>query len=318
MKSTFLLAAVVAATFAAPAFAVEGGTLNSEYLHQTDSGLVEITPGFGNAPGDSILLQGLPGGFQMYNFSGKNGGSGGSGSLIPLNVAAEWGISGMWSVGAQVAYGWMSTSKDNCSGTGCKPTGTGLYDPNIYVKGRNDLGAGVLQYGLVANISVDKNKTDGNDNTNLSSGGSGITPFVSWQMNAGPGIWGARFNYQLWRDNRKTTADFPTVGSNASVKGGNSWTLDTFYEVPYGMVTYGGAIFYRSAPDSLTTTDSGGTISSQDGYTQWGAQFYVPVHFASATLLPNLAYTSLKNSASAVASDTISTWQLGVAARVTF
>src|SRR4051812_22556109 len=100
--------------------AADGDMMDSEYLHQTNSGF-EFTGGLGQAPGGTVLFSSLPGGLTFTSYSFKNSPVKMNVAIIPVILAFEYGITPMFSVGVDLAYGSGNESFANCpSGSTCK------------------------------------------------------------------------------------------------------------------------------------------------------------------------------------------------------
>ena len=301
------------------AFAADGEFMDSEYLHQPGTGAFELTPGIGGAPGNTALLNqqnGLT--LSSYNIRGTDAKL--NLFVVPVTVAADYGINSMFAVGVQLAYGLGSTNFSNCpQGSPCRSqTINGLFDPQLYLKGRAAVGSGVIQYGVVATVGVEKSKTNSTGDSNWASGGSTITPFVAYQFSAGPGVLGARVKYDVYKGDRKSTIETSNASVDATTTDGNTLGADAFYEMPVGNVTLGGAIIYSSRPDTKSAFGNSASKADKNANSIIGAQIYAPVHLSGMTLLPTLEYQTLNYSASDSSVIAINTLQLGIAARLTF
>lgn len=304
------------AGFGAGAVAAEGDLMDTEYLHQPNAGAFELTPGLGGAPGNTALLN-QPNGITFRTYNIKNSDSKFNLFLVPIAVSADYGISSMFSIGANLTYGSGSTSFSNCpSGSTCNSHSLkGLFDPELYFKGRAAIGPGVLQYGVVAEVGVEKGKTDSSGDGNWATGGTTLSPFVAYQLPVGTGALGARVKYDLYKGDRKSTSSNPSVDSTTS--DGNTLAIDAFYEIPVGIVTLGGALIYTSYPETKTASGNNASKPDKNAYSIFGVQFYAPVHLSGVTLLPNVAYQSYSLSSDSGFSS-INAVQLGIAARLTF
>ena len=310
---------LVLAGFGAVAVAAEGDLMDTEYLHQPNAGTFELTPGLGGAPGNTALLN-QPNGIILRNYNISGSDTKFNLFLVPIMVSADYGISSMFSIGASLTYGSGATGFSNCpSGGTCNShTIKGLFDPELYFKGRAAIGPGVLQYGVVAEVGVEKSKTDSSGDGNWATGGTTLSPFIAYQLPVGTGALGARFKYDLYKGDRKSTSQTSSASIDSTTSNGNAVSVDAFYEIPVGIVTLGGALIYSSYPETKTASGNNYAKADKNANSIFGLQFYAPVHLSGVTLLPNVAYQSYSFSSSDSGFSSVNALQLGIAARLTF
>jgi hypothetical protein len=145
-----------------------------------------------------------------------------------------------------------------------------------------------------------------------------VTPFVAYEMPLGPGIIGARAEYEFWFTNRKQVNSISTP-TDSTETGGQTFSLTAFYEANIGKFTYGGAVTYTSAAESKSTPSGGIATGNKDSTTGTGVQFYIPIHFTpTLTLLPVVGLSGNTYTASGAALDSSALLYIGTGARFIF
>ena len=322
LSKVFYFVAPLALAISGSAALADDEIFATEYLHQTDAGVLELTPGFGGSAGQTAWSNGAPNGIAASSATYQSTTTKTTLGVVPLAVEVEYGINSMFSAGANIVYGAGSTSNNDCpSGATCSTYKyKGFFNPVVYFKGRNSLGAGALLYGIIGDIAIENRKTNSSGDGNFANGGTTLAPFVAYQMPTGTvGAWGIRLQYDLYRGARKSTSDYSTPGQESVQTGGNQWVLDTFYEANVSLLTIGGSLYFESHPDTVTSLNGAPATSNNDGRTLLGFQVYTPVHFKRVTLLPNASYAVFGAYNSALTGvSSLSIAQIGVAARLPF
>jgi hypothetical protein len=202
--------------------------VTSEFQHQANAGVWEVTPGmsFGNfktnyGSGNTLQL------------------SSSTDAMTSEFIKGEYGINEMFAVGVQLAY-----QTDNITYSPSQAGGTaitkidGMNDPVIYFLGRNDVGYGSIHYGLNFDFAVDKGQIN-TTSMNEASGGLTFTPFVGYEFGIGPGILGAKASYDI-RTNRSYEDNRGNNGtSSLTLKDGQAFTIMAFYEWNLDPVVWG-------------------------------------------------------------------------------
>lgn len=293
-----------------------GSFLTSEYFHQAEAGVFEITPGIGQAPGKASVNE-LPMGYRFVQTTYKNTSAKSNVTFLPIVADLEYGLTPDFAVGGELSYVTGHTSIDNCpSGSTC-PSGdiSGLADPQVFFKGRYGTGAGQLSYGISINVSLMKSWSD-NQKSNVASGGFSYTPFVGFETQAGYGVWGARVAYSIAGE-RKT--EDRAANTDDYVKGGNRTLLETFYEFPIsGETTVGFALQYAIHATTESKSGSGTYSDDKSAGKEIALKAYTPMPMGTFTLLPSLKYSSYSLDDSNSGTDKMTGFEIGVAGRMTF
>lgn len=299
----------VAGTTFAHADADSSGSNGTEYMYQT--------------PGDTFMVQpqiGLGGIAVKYNDTNtgyKNLKA--TSAALPVGVAGEYGINQMLAIGLELIYSSNKTTFDCDSPLPCPKDkkASGLHDPAINIKLRNQIGAGTLRYGLRAAIALEKSKIDSDGNSNAASGGSSVTPFVGYELPLGPGFIGAQASYDLYKGDRKTKTD--GVTNETKTTGGETLEVSAFYEANVGIMTYGGALVFDSRAESKDAVGSAAPKGNKNAYTAYTLHFYTPAHLTpTITILPTVDLGGISYTSSGSSADSAGAFLISVAGRFTF
>lgn len=308
MRNLYL--AMVAGLMALPTsyvFADDSAGSNSEFIHQTEAGKFELTPGlvYGNVSASS-----------------KNGGPSVAAVTTPFSVEGEYGVNSMFSVGLTLSYASTSNKINNCPAcTNTSTTSKGLSNPDINIVGRYPLGSGTLRFGGDLELTMTDATTDSSGNSNADSGGMTLTPFVGYEMPMGPGLLGVKVAYDLYKGDRKsdvTATDGSGTVTNETISGGNSQTYSVFYEAKVAPTfTLGAALLYTSDPGTVTKTSSA-SASGNDNTSSIGIQPYLTAQVAdNVAILGTLIYDTITVPSSAsTGNETV--YGVGVGARIAF
>ena len=243
-------------------------TGGSEYFHQAAGGANEITPMFSYANGIQKMNDGTA--------DTKTNG------IKNLGVQYEYGINEMLSVYGNIGYGSVGVDRSGSS------TASGLNDLNLGVKGTSAMGMGSLRYGLNLNLPFEKAKVDGGGRaTNASTGGLGLTPYVGYDMVAGPGMWGARLSY-----NYKFNRSYDYGSYNPTVTGGSVLGLGTFYEFNVAEMIFGGKLQYDIAQDTTIGRQNASDLTGPTGNI-FTAGLYTRINVGPGNLLAGIDYGML-------------------------
>jgi hypothetical protein len=197
-----------------------------------------------------------------------------------MGVGYEYGLNDMLSLGAELAF----TSLEVDNGGTVKPKISGLADPMVFVHGTSGMDFGRLRYGANLGLGFQKHKIEANNDTTPATGGFSLTPYVGLDMDAGPGILGARLSYRF---NMERTYD--ANGTEQKVKDGNILGLAAFYEYMLSDMLLGADVNYRMVGEETTTTGAASTTAKS--YSPFGLDLYarIPVD-ESITIIPSLGY----------------------------
>lgn len=296
---------VILATLALVSFAAgaqgTASSAGSEYQHQT--------------PVDKMEVRALLG-YKMLDMKNK-GGSKTEFSGLSETVAFEYGVSEMISAGLELSnsgYDIKSTPAGGGAATTTKQSG--LHDMVFFLNGRNAMGPGELRFGTLVNFSLGKNKQESNGNSNNASGGIGLTPFVGYEMAAGPGLVGARLSYMFWAGDRKQTDETNTPADEYTISGGSVFTTAFFYEMPMSSMTLGGALEFL-APAKSEYKLNGVKSAETNPHTETALAVYAPYYVNDmVTILPKIRYNTWTAKNSGL--DSVSGWDINVGARFLF
>ncbi len=275
----------------------------SEYFHVPAAGVNDLTVHGGYGLG---TVRGTGAGAEDLDYNG----------LRNLGVTWAYSYSDMWSFGADVAY----TSIDAPNGAGADAKSSGIEPIRLFAAGKNMLGGGTLSYGVRAQFAVEKAKLEANGDTNrtfgdiLSNYGEGgfeLAPWVGWSMQAGPGVFGARFSYEVLNtDTKVDNAGAP----EATLSGGSEGQAAVFYEYMLADMPLGAALTYDfySAIDSETNGVESEFAASRSLI---GVSLYTRLGAENFSFIPQLIW---REKASGSDVDKLSDVRLNVAGRFSF
>jgi hypothetical protein len=265
------------------AFGADSGTnAGSEMLHQTAAGKWEVTPDI-----------------EYHNYTIKMNDQAANGKLTGTgfteSVKGEYGINEMFSVGLKLAITNDSWKLTDDTGTDYpKGSRKGLENPQIYFIGNLDLSGNKFKYGLNLDLSVTKHKLDTTnfEDHNADTGGTGLTPWVGWEMNDGVGILGARLSYSFLLSDRKITITAAGGDTDATEKQGQLVSLTVFHEFSFNpMWSLGVALSYNTINSTKDTDNTGKETTSDSGHAGFNLAVYAPINVAdNITLLPRITY----------------------------
>ena len=275
----------------------------SEYLWQTQSGKFEVTPTLGL--------------YEKMDITARTAGASGSErTSMPITVKGEYGINEMFSAGILLGTDSIST-KSKAAGAVAQKS-TGMFDPVLFFHGRYNLGMGWLKYGADLSVGFQKGETKANGDTNNATGGNTLTPFAGWEMAAGPGTFGAKLMFDLYKGEGSNEDKSTTPSTTTKTSGGNRFGLAAFYEMGMGMWDLGGALSYHTAASTKSKVASVETTNDDD-MSEILLQVYAPVHINEMiTILPELHYGMVTWSKATYGAKSASDTGLQVGARFAF
>lgn len=278
------------------AFAADNG---SEYMWQTPADKWEVTPSL-----------------SMMKTTTKPKAAGAQDiemSATTISVKGEYGISEQFSAGLLLAN-VSGKAEQGATSIDVK----GMADIIAFFHGRNAMGTGSLRYGVDVGLGLSKREIESTGDTNVSSGGISLTPFVGYEIAAAPCTYGARLAYKMYAGERKQTDNTSTPADDDKITGPTTTSLAFFYEHDMAPVRLGAALEIASNTESEIKTNGGAGVKQGDGETTMGIKLYVPYTVNEMiTILPEFTYAQ----ATAKENNTIdskSGWNLGVGGRFTF
>ncbi len=284
MKHVLAILVVVSGS----AFAADNG---SQYQWQTPADKWEVTPRLG-----LINMTNAPKVGTETKTSGMN-----------ISVKGEYGISEQFSTGLMLSNVNYSTD------TTPEFKQTGMEDLVAFFHGRSAMGGGSLRYGADLGFSLVKAENKSATESNASSGGLSVTPFVGFEMQAAPCTYGARLSYKMYTGDRSVKNPAPAAEDKLS--GPTTTTLSLFYEHDMAPMTLGAAleIAGQSSTEDKTTPPS----TKSSGNTLTGIKLYVPYMASeSITVLPEFKYAKATSMPSTT--DSVTMWELAVGGRFSF
>ncbi len=282
--------------FSSFAFAAGNG---SEFNWQAPAGKFELKPGL-----DFSRATIEPKNFGDSKISGPS-----------ISISGEYGFSEMWSGGVELATDNFKTEPP-APATSTKQTG--LRDPNLYIRGRVPMAGGSLRFGAELGVSLSKSITEANGDTNSASGGMSLLPYVGYEVDAAPSVYGARLSFRLPLGDRTEEDKGQTPPAESKTSDGRTAAISLFYEHDMAPAKLGVAL-QISSTEKVEWKDSSGAISARNaGFTTAALKLYAPYEVNhQVTILPEFAY--LKYTAFDTTNiDSITQWTLGLAARFAF
>lgn len=283
--------------FASTAFAQEGN--GSQYQYQTPANQFDLTPGL-----------------EFGGVTTKNPASASYSELkqtmVTESVMGEYGLNDMLSVGLILG----ASERENDYGTSLirNTHSVGFLDPNLFIKGRLPVGPGSLRFGTNLSLAFEKFHVYSDSNTNVSSGGIHMIPFVGYEVEINRNIFGARFSYEFKLMNDKLVAN--DVGGTR--KGGENFQSALFYEYHLSRVIIGGAFELINHASERVDFDNGGSQMWKESTSEFRVKAYVPVKLSPrVTILPSLFYGTYA-AFDRADTDSISEWNLNVPIRIIF
>lgn len=268
MKNLFFVLLLV------PGFAFAAADNGSQYVWQTPAGKMEITP--------SLL-------YGKLTVEPKGGGGDTSTAGMILGVRGSYGVNEMLSVGVQLTH---ANLKNEYPAPTASDTSSGLGDVLLFLMGRVPVGAGHFRFGADLGIALeDKEIKNANADTNASSGGMSLTPFVAYEINMAPSIFGVKFSHELRLGDARLENKAVTPAQTYKSNGGNDTRLALFFEHDMAPARLGLALEIEASARNEWKNDAGTVVSSTSPLTNAGLRFYLPYTISeSATIVPSLKY----------------------------
>ncbi len=216
-------------------------------------------------------------------------------------LAAEYGLTDSAAIGVTIAYD-STTSDASTTGGSYSHTSKGSADPQVYVKFHRPTSMGDLFYGGNFSMATEAKKVDATGNSNASSGGAALTPFVGFERNFDLHTIGARAAYKVWIGERKIEDDAYSVNSalvyiDEKLSGGNLLTSTVFYEYRMSTITVGLAGELQKIEAQTKTYDQEQSANTspevEPANAKLLARLYLPVQLTSNLMIqPSLEYAS--------------------------
>jgi len=281
--------------FTSAAFAQDGN--GSQYQYQAPANQFDLTP--------ALEFQGVNTKFKGGSTSSLKQ------TTVTIDAMGEYGLNDMFSVGLILA---AAAEGDDNGTSGVRNThSTGFLDPDLFVNGRLQLGPGSFRFGTHLTVALEKKHLYSDGNSNQSSGGIHMSPFVGYEVEINRNIFGARFIYDFSLMHNKLDLQ----GLSGTEKGGEVFTSALFYEYHLTRVIIGGA-FELTNQASARSEMSDGSVTDSLSQSSWRIKGYAPVRLSSrATILPSIAYGQAA-AFDSTNTDSVSTWELNVPIRITF
>lgn len=318
MKRTLFRTVLAAAALSTTAFAGKG--MNSEYFRQADGMTHDFTP----------RLTYFSANQKDKDFGGTGSKPETSTSGFGLGLGYDYGINEDMAFGLNLGISNNTTTASPKNGGGTLARqGQGLTDLGMRFQGRmTEMGPGTLIYGARANINLVKptqNEADGSRNGAI-PGWHSLMPYAGYELMVGPGLLGAKLEYELWRSDR--TIDYQNAngrGFELKNRPGSRWIWGAFYEMAMQDWMIGASVDMvtinsseRSYPNAVRGQDP---IHSRDPASMdMVARVYGSYMIdRDITLLPSVSYTQLMgNYREGARMESDSELAVGVAGRFTF
>lgn len=290
------------------------GIAKSEYFHQADPGKFELNAGFGREPEQTAWTTQDANGVQSTTTPQSA-----ASNVTPISLGGEYGLSPSLALGLDLIYGTGVSGQPICyTASVCPPqSASGLFNPNLYLKGRYGSDHWALIYGAHLDLGIQKANAAGSSYS-YSTGGTTVTPYVGFQSTIGASSLGVRVQYDVYKssqgENVTDSTGAPVTGNRT---GGQRVSADVFYEADLGSYTLGGSAFALFSPETTTSVD-GNSASDANAFYTWGLQLYIPVRLPGWTLLPTIAYEQTKYTESGGNISSATTYQMGLSARFNF
>lgn len=231
----------------------------SEFFHQAAAGIHEVTPHVGYR---MVTIEVDQVGAAEEETSG----------LSQLGATYEYGLNESLSVGGDIAYSSLDDDYEV----------SGLDDIVLFIKGVNPMETTRFRFGALLNIPVEKAE---DEEMLFPRGSVALTPYIGYELEAGPGVWGGRLSY-MYRFNR----DVELFGKDIELSGGHSLGLSAFYEYMLSDMLFGGALNYRMVSE-IEVEEEEGVTGGIDSFSPYGIALYATIPMMEgAEFIPALSY----------------------------
>ncbi len=178
-------------------------------------------------------------------------------SLPTTGLQYEYGFNEMLSFGAELAY-TFGTTEVEAGGNTTESDTDGLEDIEIFAKGQMELDSNSsFHFGAALGLGLGDSETDEDGNDNRSSGRIGLTPYVGYVRNMGPGWIGARLSYQFFLTEESEVDKSQTPDQESSFSNGETLFLTAFYEMPMAWGLLGFNVQYQARSERKLTELNG-------------------------------------------------------------
>lgn len=200
-----------------------------------------------------------------------------------VGVSYEYGISNLWAVGAEIASATLEDDVDNAAR---KTESKGMKDLEVTVRGQTAAGSG-LHFGGRLSIAVEDSEIESNGDSNSSSGGNVLAPYIGYQWALPTSFIGVQLTRELQLGKAKQTDKSSGTKRSFDLEGGELTTLAAFYEaVLSSNVSLGTSLELSKRQDIEVSGDLTGTV---DGKSATALVVYVPIQVGGGTLIPRLS-----------------------------
>lgn len=251
---------------AALVFGLAAHAETSEFFFQSEAGKSDLTPKIGYR----MLTRKAEGSTSEIKWNG----------LWNTGASYEYGINEMFAIEGALYYASLETDQTPKTKT------SGLQNPEVTLKGMSPMEGGHLHYGATFSLGLEKLKVETNGDTNASTGGHALMPYIGADMNVGGGIVGGRLSYEY---KMERTIDF--MGTEGKQKEGHELGLNAFYEHFFADMLIGGSVNYVS--HGATKNDAGAEVEESGSMT--GISLYSRMPMGTWALIPRLDYDFSKS-----------------------
>ena len=200
-----------------------------------------------------------------------------------LGVEYERGINEMLSWHVGLDYG-MYTNEVGGSETDTD----GLSDILFGVKGRHMIGPGSLRFGTTGYLAYADGETDANGDQNRATGGIGLAPYVGYQWDQDPALFGLKVSQEAILAEGKLDDN----GTESTVSGGEAFVISAYYErILENSDRFGAALHHTTTSDTETET-SGTTTTQEADDALYGLELYGRMDRDNGSWIPSLTYTT--------------------------
>jgi hypothetical protein len=255
-------------------------------MHQAGAGKYEVMPSAGYLSYDEKLsTTGAP----LTGYKGTGTAEG---------LKAEYGINEMTSVGLKLGNYNLNTTVAP-SGIIADLKDGGMTDPVLFVNDKMDMGGGTLRFGAQLGVGLGKHTYSSTFDENAAKGGTSLAPYVGYEMNLGPGMFGAKLSYSMFVNDRSISYDksafYAAYSSTAS--GGQSTSLDVFYEYPVAPTFVLGADLNWNGVQTTKETVNGVSKDDENGTAGVGGAIYgayfIPTGNTMIALVPSISQMNM-------------------------
>lgn len=200
-----------------------------------------------------------------------------------VGVSYEYGVSDLWAIGAEISTASLEDDVDNAAR---KTKSKGMKDLEFTVRGQTAAGSGV-HFGGRITIAVEDSKIESDGDSNMSSGGNVLAPYIGYQWALPTSFLGVQLTRELQLGKAKQIDKSNGTKRTFDLEGGELTTLAAYYEaVLSSKVSLGTSIELSKRQDIEVTGDLTGTV---DGKSATALVVYVPIQLGGGTLIPRMS-----------------------------